>query len=511
MGINITEIGQKVLDNNTNAANVFRKMYDLHYNPNPLDVPFEYIDENGNKVTTNIPNVANFRKKIWDDVGGAIGQMSRTFYVDAENGDDNNTGSSDSPFKTITKAINSIPVGGRGIIILLSDIDIANEPGNVYFNNRKILLRLDGHTLTKSDYKCFVCTDFFGYIKLYSGNDYTSTINILDNTSGIIRFVDTIGACVIGDYDSVLNINVKGKVVESLRSQIKGYAIRCNFTGLSDDTYTDIVIARDADQVDFRTHATCNFSNMRFINNVATPFVVREQDIAQQGITLYVDYENGSDKNPGDKPDRPLKTIEKAVQKAPTDLVTYIKLMSDYTINSRIDIYTKTIFIDSYDNNVDTAAKLTIKVIDNGDGTYTTPIYSAFNNAMFSIRTHVEFDGNGQNIVSCVNMARGQFKLSSVLVNSEGVAEQIQVDCVSPVKIGAGKDTNWWKCSFNTPDTNCIIYNVPTTGTLDVLPENTINGEAITVDNLKQYIVGIIFDADSGNPVNLLCNLNLSN
>jgi len=130
MGINLSEISQKVLDNNTNAANVFRKMYDLHYNPNPLDVPFEYIDENGNKTTTNIANVANFRKKVWDDVGGALGQFNRTFYVDAENGDDNNDGSSDSPFKTIKKACDSVPVGGMGYIYL--------KEGQVYKINTTI-------------------------------------------------------------------------------------------------------------------------------------------------------------------------------------------------------------------------------------------------------------------------------------------------------------------------------------------------------------------------------------
>ena len=118
MGINLNEISQKVLDNNTNASNVFRKMYDLHYNPNPLDVPFEYIDENGNKTTTNIANIANFRKKVWDDVGGALGQFSRTFYVDAENGNDNNDGSSGSPFKTAVKALNSGSVGGMVKIYL---------------------------------------------------------------------------------------------------------------------------------------------------------------------------------------------------------------------------------------------------------------------------------------------------------------------------------------------------------------------------------------------------------
>ena len=66
MGINITEIGQKVLDNNTNAANVFRKMYDLHYNPNPLDVPFEYIDENGNVVNSVVPNRSKILKDFSD-------------------------------------------------------------------------------------------------------------------------------------------------------------------------------------------------------------------------------------------------------------------------------------------------------------------------------------------------------------------------------------------------------------------------------------------------------------
>ena len=56
MGINLTEISQKVLDTVSNASNVFRKMYDLHYNPNPLDVSMEYIDENGQKRATNVPN-----------------------------------------------------------------------------------------------------------------------------------------------------------------------------------------------------------------------------------------------------------------------------------------------------------------------------------------------------------------------------------------------------------------------------------------------------------------------
>jgi len=139
MGIDITEIAQKVLDNNKNAANVFRKMYDLHFNPSPIDVPFEYIDENGNKVTTTIKNVARFRRKVWDDVGGALGQFSRTFYVDAVNGDDNNEGTADAPFKTIKKAVYATPISGACDILLIGDYVLkASENRTNVSGGRKI-------------------------------------------------------------------------------------------------------------------------------------------------------------------------------------------------------------------------------------------------------------------------------------------------------------------------------------------------------------------------------------
>jgi hypothetical protein len=47
-----------------------------------------------------------------------IPNMNLTFYVDAENGDDNNPGTEDAPFKTIEKAVNSVPNGGYGLIKL---------------------------------------------------------------------------------------------------------------------------------------------------------------------------------------------------------------------------------------------------------------------------------------------------------------------------------------------------------------------------------------------------------
>jgi len=46
------------------------------------------------------------------------GWWNQTFYVDQENGDDNNPGAQDTPFQTIEKAANSIPSGGIGVIFL---------------------------------------------------------------------------------------------------------------------------------------------------------------------------------------------------------------------------------------------------------------------------------------------------------------------------------------------------------------------------------------------------------
>ena len=184
MGIDITEIAQKVLDNNKNAANVFRKMYDLHYNPNPLDVPFEYVDENGNKLTTNIKNVAGFRKKLWDDVGGALGQFNRTFYVDAVNGDDNNTGTIDSPFKTIKKAIDSVPIGGMGTIYLKDDQTHIVSGLGFYVKNKTIIIKRsgDGNNSPTLQIKSWISGDYNYYVSFQGINYsiYFYNINIED-------------------------------------------------------------------------------------------------------------------------------------------------------------------------------------------------------------------------------------------------------------------------------------------------------------------------------------------
>jgi len=99
-----------------------RNVGKLYFSGTPENVTVDMIDDNGNLTTSTLPNVAQFRKTVWDDVGGAIGQFSRTFYVDEVNGDDNNDGSSSNPFKTLSKATDSTSLGGTVNIYLMSDI-----------------------------------------------------------------------------------------------------------------------------------------------------------------------------------------------------------------------------------------------------------------------------------------------------------------------------------------------------------------------------------------------------
>ena len=109
-----------------NLLNWANSVADL-YDSTPKDVEITQKDNNGNLITKTIANRGKFKQELWDDVGSALGQFNRTFYVDAENGDDNNNGDSNHPFKTIGKALDSIPTGGFGSINIIGVYDFGDN------------------------------------------------------------------------------------------------------------------------------------------------------------------------------------------------------------------------------------------------------------------------------------------------------------------------------------------------------------------------------------------------
>ena len=131
-----------------NLLNWANSVVDL-YDSTPKDVEITQKDNNGNLFTKTIANRGKFKQQLWDDVGGALGQFDRTFYVDAENGDDNNSGASDSPFKTIGKALDSIPIGGYGIINIIGVYDFGATQYSTG-NNKVITINIGDNAQLKN-------------------------------------------------------------------------------------------------------------------------------------------------------------------------------------------------------------------------------------------------------------------------------------------------------------------------------------------------------------------------
>ncbi len=120
-----------------NLINWANSVVDL-YDSTPKDVEIIQKDNNGNLFTKDIANRGKFKQELWDDVGSALGQFNRTFYVDAENGDNNNNGDSNHSFKTIKKACDSVPIGGYGEIYLIGSGDSDNPYNYVIGSNISI-------------------------------------------------------------------------------------------------------------------------------------------------------------------------------------------------------------------------------------------------------------------------------------------------------------------------------------------------------------------------------------
>lgn len=65
--------------------------------------------------------------------------MNRTFYVDAVNGNDNNDGSPTAPFKTVKKAVDSVPAGGIVSISLLND-HTEQATSKIYLQGKTVII-----------------------------------------------------------------------------------------------------------------------------------------------------------------------------------------------------------------------------------------------------------------------------------------------------------------------------------------------------------------------------------
>jgi len=140
MAINYNEIQQKIDNVLYNSDEFVRRWVDFLTAPSGT-VTVEYYDQNGNLQTASFDNRS---KVVQDFIANVNSAMQKTFYVDAVNGNDANDGSQNAPFKTLAKAIYSVPPGGHVWIRLLSDI-VVSDSGKINMGDSNRVVIIDGY------------------------------------------------------------------------------------------------------------------------------------------------------------------------------------------------------------------------------------------------------------------------------------------------------------------------------------------------------------------------------
>lgn len=180
--MDLTALQQKINNYTTVISSWFTTVGKLYFDSTPQNVSVSLLDDNGNVTSKTFPNAAQFRKTVWDDVGGALGQFERKFYIDCINGADTNTGTANSPFATINKAIDTTPFGGKCTVYLMGSTD-SLEPieyvveQNINIENKTLHLFRFNNTYTRilpSSFTDGIVNIVTGF-RLYDGNLFIET------------------------------------------------------------------------------------------------------------------------------------------------------------------------------------------------------------------------------------------------------------------------------------------------------------------------------------------------
>ena len=145
--MNLAELQQKVDRVIHNADEFVRKWMEFISAPAGT-VTLEYYDKNGNLKTAKF---SNRNKLVQDFIANANRVMSKTVYVDQVNGDDGNDGSANAPFKTIKKAVDSVPAGGYGLIYLKPGQTYSIDPTTYLYNKYIHFKTTDLQAVTNGD------------------------------------------------------------------------------------------------------------------------------------------------------------------------------------------------------------------------------------------------------------------------------------------------------------------------------------------------------------------------
>lgn len=109
-----------------------------------LNVTMNLKHPDGDIRQINLKSAGKFYGEIYNKVGEALFYFKRELYVDAVNGNDTNTGNSDSPLRTLKRAFKIVPSGGSAIITCVGGYTLrASEHRRYTIHNQRITLTTD--------------------------------------------------------------------------------------------------------------------------------------------------------------------------------------------------------------------------------------------------------------------------------------------------------------------------------------------------------------------------------
>jgi len=199
---NWTEFGNKVtgLAADIRAIISFSKEY---VSVTPKDVSISIYDDAGVVQTHSFWNIAKQLESVPTTIRN---ENDKTIYVDEINGLDTNAGTATSPMQNIAVAVGKVQNGGRITVVLLSDCTFTQ---NVYINNAKIRIELNGHTFNIKEYLAYGTT--YGVFGITGSNNTVEfvgqdIVNALGQNTinlpniGLVSVDTHQGAFLKGDY-----------------------------------------------------------------------------------------------------------------------------------------------------------------------------------------------------------------------------------------------------------------------------------------------------------------------
>ena len=218
--------------------------------------------------------------------------------------------------------------------------------------------------------------------------------------------------------------------------------------------------------------------------------------------TIYIDAVNGDDANSGLSTSSPVKTFGRALElKAVTGGYTYIKLLSDITLKAseKTYIHLSKVIVDSTDTNTKT---ITFDVDVNTACLYVKSSSSFLTTPNIVLKT--KNTTGSTNLVVAISVDEDAYVQTSNSKLDIG-------DNTALFNVRGSKIRVYFSGNNHTIGNNAFLIKVSYTADLQFFyGDGKINGDTITTSLLSNYINGIIRDGDSGNPINVLANVNLS-